>query len=58
MTADPFPCCELDCEHLDGRTLQECEKARCCWTYVRRREEDLIEREAKEGKEGRMADHA
>lgn len=40
MTADPFACCEIECEYLEGRTLQECEKTRCCWTYVRRREED------------------
>jgi hypothetical protein len=50
MTADPFPCVELDCGYLSVRTLAECEKARCPWTYTRRREEDLIEREKKDAR--------
>ena len=50
MTPDPFACAEIECEHLEGRTLRECEEARCCWAYVRQREEDLIDRERKDAK--------
>jgi len=48
MIDDPFPCVELDCGYLSVRTLAECEKARCPWTYARRREEDAIERARKD----------
>lgn len=54
---DPFACCEIECEHLDGRTLRACEEARCCFAYQRQREEELVEREAKDAKE-RMNNHA
>jgi hypothetical protein len=47
---DPFPCVELDCGYLSVRTLAECEKARCPWTYTRRREEDMIERAEKDAR--------
>jgi hypothetical protein len=50
MTTDPFACCEIECPRLERWTLHECEEARCCWTYVRRREEDAIERERKDAK--------
>jgi len=46
---DPFACCELECVHLEGDTLDYCERERHCpYAHQRRREEDLIEREAKE----------
>ena len=50
MTTDPFACSAIVCGHLERWTLKECEEARCCWTYVRRREEDLIERERKDAR--------
>jgi hypothetical protein len=43
MTDDPFACAEIECEFLDPWTLRDCCNARCCWTYVRRREESAIE---------------
>ena len=48
---DSFACSEIECEHLEGRTLQECKEARCCFTFQRQREEELVEREAKDEKE-------
>lgn len=45
---DAFACCEIECEHLAGRTLRECEKARCCFTFQRRREEDQADRDRKD----------
>ena len=50
MIPDPFPCVELDCGYLSVRTLTECEKSKCPWAYTRRREEDLIERQAKDAR--------
>jgi hypothetical protein len=52
-----FACAEIECEHLDGRTLQECEKARCCFTFQRSREESAADQARKDEKE-RMRDHA
>lgn len=48
MIPDPFACAELDCGYLSVRTLAECEKSRCPWAYVRRREEDQVDRDRKD----------
>jgi len=45
MAGDAFACCELECEHLSGKTLEDCEKQHCPFAFQRRREEEAIERE-------------
>ncbi len=47
MIPDPFACAETDCLFLELGTVAECERSRCPFGYVRRREEDLIERDRK-----------
>jgi len=47
MADDPFACCELECEHLSGKTLGDCEKQHCPYAWQLRREEDAVERERK-----------
>lgn len=44
-------CIETDCLFLELATIAECERSRCPFGYVRRREEDAIERERKDAKE-------
>ncbi|MCL5883853.1 MAG: hypothetical protein M1377_00605 [Deltaproteobacteria bacterium] len=44
---DPFACCEIECEHLSGRPLLDCERQHCPFAFQRRREEDAVERECK-----------
>lgn len=36
---DHNACKELGCKRLEEWTLLECEEAKCCWHYVRHREE-------------------
>lgn len=49
MIPDPFPCAEVfSCLFLDLATVAECERSRCSMAYIRRREEDAIEREKKD----------
>lgn len=47
MAGNPFACCELECVHLDGRLLVDCERQHCSFAFQRRREEDAVERERK-----------
>jgi hypothetical protein len=49
--SDPFACAETGCHYLVAGDLDSCEKERHCpFAYQRRREEDAIEREAKDVK--------
>lgn len=50
MIDDPFPCAEFGCLFLELATVAECERSRCSMAYIRRREEDAIEREKKDAK--------
>jgi hypothetical protein len=52
-----FVCAETGCHYLEIATLPECEKARCCFTFQRSREEAAIDQARKDEKE-RMRDHA
>jgi hypothetical protein len=54
---DPFACSEIECEHLEGRTLRECERARCCFAFQRSREEAAIDQARRDEKE-KMRDDA
>lgn len=47
MAGDSFACCEIECEHLSGRLLVNCEKQHCPFAFQRRREEEAVERERK-----------
>jgi len=48
--SDPLPCTEFPCLFLELATVAECERSRCSLAYIRRREEDAIEREKKDAK--------
>ena len=48
MTADSFACAEVQCLFLELATLAECEKARCCFTFQRSREEAAIDQAKKD----------
>ena len=54
---DTFACAELGCLFLEMATVAECERARCSMAYIRRREEDAIDRARKDEKQ-RTRDHA
>ena len=50
---DVFACCELDCQFLDGYTLESCEKERHCpFAFQRRREENALDQARKDAAAG------